>query len=133
MKKLICNSLMLLLLSTMIISCNSDDNVSNVIEQNPYEKYAGKYKGGYYGGDSGEWEVMISNQGTISGTVHSTEYNLTFQLDGEIDTNGNMDATYKYNNQKAGAFNATIKGESVTGIWTNTLSNLSGTLNGNKL
>lgn len=133
MKRLICNLLMLLVLSTMIISCNSDDNVSNIIEQNPYEKYAGKYKGEYYGGDSGEWEVMISNQGNISGTVHSTQYNLTFQLYGEIDTNGNMDATYQYNNQKAGSFNATIKEESVIGTWINTLSNLSGTLSGDKL
>ena len=121
---------MLLVLSTMIISCNSDDNVTNVIEQNPYEKYKGKYKGQYTGEDSGEWEVTITNHGVVSGTVHSLQFNLTFQLDGQIDTSGNIDATYQYNNQNAGSLNATIKGSLVTGTWINTLSNLSGTLSG---
>lgn len=132
MKKLIYNNLILLALSIMTLSCNSDDNVSNVMEQNPYEKYAGNYKGEYVGGDSGEWNVEISNQGVISGMVHSVQYNLTFQLGGEIDANGNMSATYQYNNQTVGTFDATINGVSVSGIWTNTRSNLSGTLSGNK-
>lgn len=132
MKKLIYKTLVLLSLSTMIMSCNTDDNISNATEQNPYEKYAGNYKGTYSGGDIGEWEVSISNEGIILGTVHSTQYNLTFQLSGEIDLNGNMNAAYLYNNQMAGTFDATINGTSVTGTWINSISNLSGTLEGNK-
>lgn len=124
--------LIILILSSISLSCSSDDNNSKVIEQNPYEKYAGKYKGDYFGGDTGTWEVTISNQGMISGTVHSSQFNLTFQLDGEIDTNGNLNATYQYNNQPAGVFEAVINENSVSGIWTNSLSNLTGTLEGNK-
>jgi len=132
MIKHICNLLILLALSLITLSCNSDDNSSNVIEHNPYEKYIGKYKGNYYGGDTGTWEVAISNQGMISGTVRSSQFNLTFQLEGEIDANGNLNATYQYNNQAAGVFEAVINEDSVSGIWSNSLSNLAGTLEGNK-
>lgn len=117
--------LLLFLLGFGINSCSKNDDNSTKSE------FAGNWSGTYSGDETGTWIAVISQSGIITGTVKETSSSIQSGLNGSVSGDGAFTATvgtttfgYEFTGQ--------MNGKSVSGTWSNSSSNHSGTWNGNK-
>lgn len=116
--------LTILLVSILNTSCSND------VENN--SQYEGIWKGTYTGDeDSGTWEVDITSNGSLNGTFTSSSANFTIELNGNVDSNGHLEATYEYL-MFNGEFTGDIEGNNASGVWENNTDDFNGTWEGSK-
>ncbi|MBB4805453.1 hypothetical protein HNP38_000725 [Chryseobacterium defluvii] len=81
MKKLF----LLLLIAFSFIGCDSSE------EENIYD-YIGTWSGTYDGSEKGTWSFVVASDGKITGTMHSEPTNENYNISGNLDTSGQLNA-----------------------------------------
>lgn len=112
-----------ILLITMLSCSNSDNETSN--SNSPY---AGTWTGTYTGtggtnntGDNGTCTVMVSNNGTVTGTATSVPYSETYQLTGSVNASGVLAVAFG-TSSAGGVFNGNMSTNgTASGTWTNNI------------
>ena len=118
-----------LLVLTILLVSISNSSCSNDDENN--SQYEGIWKGTYTGDDSGVWQVVITSNGSLNGTFSSSSADVTIELNGNVDSNGHLEATYEFFLIN-GEFTGDIEGNNASGIWKNNTDELEGTWEGSK-
>lgn len=80
MKKLF----LLLLTAFLFIGCSSD-------EETIYD-YVGTWSGTYDGSDKGVWNIVVSTEGKVDGTMHSDVNNENYNISGNLSNSGDLNA-----------------------------------------
>jgi len=80
MKKLF----LLLLTAFLSIGCNSDDN-------SIYD-FIGTWQGTYDGSDKGVWNIVVANDGKVTGTMHSDVNQENYNISGTVTSSGDINA-----------------------------------------
>lgn len=111
-------------------SCSSDDNSSK--KEDTISKFQGTWTGTYSGPDSGTWTATIDMNGVFVGQTASSELPVSFQVKGEVDSTGKLEANFYLVNNVVGEFKGSLINNSGQGQWTNTAANISGTWQGTK-
>lgn len=121
------NLLLFGILSLFLFSCSSDD------DSNTTNSFVGNWTGQYTGNqDNGNWNVNVDENNEVSGTVTSSVFNETYQLQGQVAENGTLTATFG-STSVGGEFEGQLNSNnSASGTWVNTGANMSGTWSGNK-
>lgn len=120
--------LALVFVSFSIISCSNDDDKAPITSA-----YQGNWSGTYSGtDDNGIWEAKVAKDGSLSGTISSTEFSdITLSLSGTVDSKGVLNATYG-NMFFTGTFTGTLANKVGSGLWTNDTQGIDGTWQGLK-
>ncbi len=121
--------LFLLTIFTLLLatsSCSKDDDTPN-------SKFQGIWSGTYSGSeDNGTWQATISADGSLTGTVTSTDFsNVILQLNGTVNPQGILNSTYG-NTFFTGQFTGILQGNTASGQWNNETQQISGTWSGTK-
>ncbi|MGC4233739.1 MAG: hypothetical protein QM594_12230, partial [Niabella sp.] len=77
---------LLVAIVAITLSCKKDKETNSSV-------FAGKWSGQYVGSDQGTWSVTVSGNGIISGTGQSTQTGRTFDMEGNVNNDGNFKAT----------------------------------------
>ncbi|WP_390451747.1 hypothetical protein [Chryseobacterium sp. Alg-005] len=94
--------------------------------------FNGNWIGTYSGTDHGTWKINISNSGNVTGSAHSNDYNEDFEISGNVNNNGQLNAVLG-SSSSGGTFKGTLSGNSGNGTWSNNVGTPhSGSWNGNK-
>lgn len=119
--------LLTLIIGFSIFSCSSDDD-----NENQTSEFQGNWNGTYTGNqDNGTWIMTIDNTGAITGTSTSNVFNQTFDVNGNVEDNGNLSVTV--GNASSGAtFEGTMDESTASGTWNNTSVNMNGIWEGAK-
>lgn len=119
--------LLTLIIGFSIFSCSSDDD-----NENQTSEFQGNWNGTYTGDqDNGTWIMTIDNTGSITGTSTSNVFNQTFDVNGNVEDNGNLSVTV--GNASSGAtFEGTMDESTASGTWNNTSVNMNGIWEGAK-
>ncbi|RQP22426.1 carboxypeptidase-like regulatory domain-containing protein [Piscinibacter terrae] len=104
----------------------------------PVGAYAGHYTGTFSGTETGTFDVNISDTGRVSGSGHSTTYNLDFVVNGTVAAGGALSLDAASGTAGASLFSGNIDVTTgvVTGTWryvTTPVSSTNGTFSGNKV
>ncbi len=95
-------------------------------------EFQGEWKGTYYGKqDKGYWNVIVDENGLITGKAESPFSKLTFELTGKVNDDGVFTAEYGSPAHK-GYYKGNFTKDSVIGTWSNPKMNFSGKLSGKK-
>lgn len=124
MKKLI--FLPILIITLFISSCSSGEDNSNSTS------FEGSWSGQYIGADdNGTWSMTVDGNGSISGTTTSNVFTDTFEVNGNVQANGNLSATV--GSVSSGAiFVGVMLEDTASGSWANSNLNQSGKWTGAK-
>jgi len=118
-----------LLIGITIFSCSNDDDNNN---GNTTSDFQGNWSGTFTGDeDNGTWSGTVNENRELSGTVTSDVFSVTWDANGTIQENGNVNITAGTATSGAtfiGTFNATT----ASGTWNNTSASMNGTWSGNK-
>lgn len=82
-------TLFLCLSAILLISCKSDDD-STTNDQENVSEFKGTWAGSFSGDDSGTWEVIINDSGTINGSFISNSVGTPIPLEGQVQENGDF-------------------------------------------
>ena len=112
------------------ISCDSSDD-NHVHQENKLEKFKGTWVGTYTGGgENGTWTATFDNAGNATGKLVSGSS--TFDLTGQVDAEGEINAEYKSGNTLIGTMEGTMTATTANGTWENQLIDIKGTWTGTK-
>ena len=127
--KYILRLLTLVLFTSIIVSCSSDDDGSS---QTLSAEIVGDWSGSFSGGDSGTWNITVSQSGTVTGSGFSTTFQENYTFEGNVDFDGQLNATV--GTSSTGAIFTGLLSTDGTGVgtWTNTDEGLNGSWEGNK-
>jgi len=110
----------------LLVSCTSSSNEESIFQ------FTGAWKGSFSGTDTGTWKVNIANDGIASGVAHSTVYNQDFDINGTVNSSGQLNAVLG-TASGGGVFKGTLSGKSGNGTWSNNIGKPhSGSWSGNK-
>ncbi len=115
--------LLLLMLSLTVIACSDDDSAAEAVI------FAGSWSGTFTGGDSGTWEITVTNSGMVNGEAFSNNAQVFLTVTGNVDTSGEFRATAG-SAENGATFTGTFTENSGTGTWENTAEDISGTWQG---
>jgi hypothetical protein len=104
----------------------------------PVATYAGNYAGTYAGAEAGTFSVTISSGGVVTGTGHSTTFNINFGVVGTVVAGGTVALNAAAGTAGASSFDGTINASTgaVAGTWryvTTPTGSTNGTFVGAKL
>ena len=75
---------LLVFTALMFIGCNSDDELT-------IYDYIGTWSGTYTGtNDKGEWNFVVADDGKVTGTMHSINFNENYSINGRLDRSGQL-------------------------------------------
>ena len=117
----------LILILIINFSCSNNDDSSTNINSN----FVGDWSGTFNGDDAGTWEVNVSSNGTVSGTAHSTTFSDNYQIQGNVNNNGELTATIG-TSDVGGEFIGQLSGNNANGIWNNSEAEMGGDWIGTK-
>jgi hypothetical protein len=116
---------MIVLFGIITTSCTHDND-------NSESEFKGNWSGIYTGDiDNGTWEIEINSTGEITGIGDSNFSNLNFNIEGNVEQNGELIATFGDFDSEA-SFIGQLNGNSGSGTWSNPNSNINGDWQGNK-
>jgi hypothetical protein len=104
----------------------------------PVATYAGNYAGTYAGAEAGTFSVTITSAGVVTGTGHSTTFNINFGVIGSVVAGGKVALNAAAGTAGASSFDGTIDASTgaVAGTWryvTTPTGSTNGTFVGAKL
>lgn len=119
---------LLVFTALMFIGCNSDDELT-------IYDYIGTWSGTYTGtNDKGEWNFVVADDGKVTGTMHSNNFNENYSINGRLDRSGQLVSELAL--PAKGNFNGTLNTEKKgNGTWNNSIPNpaRSGNWEGSKI
>ncbi len=101
-------------MALMFIGCNSDDELTLI-------DYIGTWSGTYTGNnDKGEWNFVVATDGKVTGTMHSTDHDENYSINGRLDRSGQLVSELTL--PAKGNFNGTLNLEKKgSGSWNNNI------------
>ncbi|UUV22414.1 VCBS domain-containing protein [Paenimyroides aestuarii] len=111
------------------ISCSSNDD-NHVHQESQLEKFKGTWTGTFTGEDEGTWNATIDETGKATGKLFSG--NLTFDLIGQVDKEGEINATYTSGSTQVGTMEGMMNESTAAGKWESQLDDIEGTWTGTK-
>ncbi|WP_109830389.1 hypothetical protein [Reichenbachiella versicolor] len=95
-------------------------------------KFQGVWVGVYSGGgDKGTWYYNISRSGEITGKAKSSLSSSTYDIKGEVGSDGFFIAHYSSAKYK-GVFNGKFEGDEIKGVWSNLDLSVHGSFSGKR-
>lgn len=125
MKKTTIKSVIILFSILAFTACSSDDSGDVMVE------FAGTWSGTFSGGDSGTWQISVTNNGTANGEVFSNNLGGFLSVSGSVDTSGDFRATAG-SAENGATFSGTFVENSSSGTWENNAADISGTWQGSR-
>lgn len=117
-----------LLLTGLLVSCESDGDDGGGGDH-PYQ---GNYAGAYSGGYAGTWQVTVHGDGAVTGVAHNTAEGLDYGAQGTVTEGGAMVVAVGEGDLGV-TWNAQIDAAGrVTGTWRQAWSGMSGSLTGTR-
>ncbi|QMU63833.1 MAG: hypothetical protein GKR88_05695 [Flavobacteriaceae bacterium] len=120
------------LILTLVIGFISTSCSNNNDNETQISEFQGNWNGTYTGSeDNGNWSMNVNEEGIITGTATSTDSNDVYDVNGNVQENGNLNVTLGTVTSGA-TFVGTMNENTTNGTWQNTSENISGIWSGSK-
>ena len=118
-----------ILIVFFVLSCSSDDDNNS---QSLSVEIVGNWSGTFSGGDTGTWNINVSESGAVTGSGFSTTFQENYTFEGNVNLDGQLNATFGTSSTGATFIGVLNTNGTGSGTWNNSDADLSGNWEGDK-